>query len=367
MLNEQEKKQIRKFCLLPAVAKGFLAGALLIGFVWAFLVMVNDMVFHGDFYMTGMCVFLGIAAVYTAAYIVCFFIPRKGMKKEIWKGILEKADVKLSEKDYSAEAASVLGAKAAGQLLGRSEHASVNRAGDVLDAAAAIGSLAVVTQMTDEAGKNAKAVAAVFGEAIPKAKKYVIPILLLPMLLLTAVYIPQYMSSRQSTNAEIAVASEAVYALRSSLQQDCDHVIIGDPKEEYRSSGYQVAGYLYAFEEPHNSYVSVTVGNDGIISQVQYCIDMDLQADKEKNLERAKSDLFRLNRMLNDAGVKAMSDVLLEEYTLPETFISRFREGSYYEDLRVQKDEHVTVQYMTESEEEYDKYSESYIYFSIDV
>ena len=365
MLTEQEKKQIRKFCLLPVLVKAYLAVDLLIGFAWAFLVMINDIVCNGGFYTPALCVYLGIVVVYTIAYIICFFTLRIGMKKQGWRQIVEKANVKLSEKDYSAQIASAMRAKSTGHLLRMSDSINTNETRDAFDTAATVGSLAVVTQMTNEIGKNAKSVAAVFGVEIPKAQKYVVSIILLPILLLTAVYIPQFMSSKQRTETEIAVASKSVYALQTSLQQDCDHVSIDDPKEEYRESGYQVAGYLYEFKESHNSYVSVTVRNDGAISEVRYCIDIDIQADKEKNLEKVKSDLLKLNTMMNDSGVEAISDNLLEECALPEEFISQFKDISYYEDLSFQKDENISINYMTDSEEEYDEYSESYIYLVI--
>lgn len=365
MFTEQEKRLIKKYCLLPRVSIAFLIMALLIGFVWILLVMINDMVFKGDFYMLGLYAYLGVTIVYTVAFIVCFLIPRIGMRKEKWKQIVKKANVAMSNNDYSSKISATLGTRAAGALLNMSDDNNVNKAGDALNAMAAVGTVATVSQMTNEISKNAKLVASVSGVEIPKAKKYIISIILLPILLLTLVYIPQYMTSKQNTDAGIALASKSVYALQTSLKQDCDHVSIDDPKEEYSDNGYQVTGYLYDYEEPHNAYISVTVGNDGLINDVRYSVGIDLQVSKEKNLKKAELDLLKLNVMMNDSGVKALSYDLLEEYTLPEEFQSQFKSISYYEDLSFQKDENMSVNYMTDSEEEYDEYSESYIYISI--
>lgn len=365
MFTEQEKRLIKKYCLLPKASITFLIMALLMGFVWILLVMINDMVFNGDFYMLGLCTYLGVTVVYTVAFIVCFFIPRIGMRKEKWQQIVKKANVAMSNKDYSSKISAALGARAAGALLNMSDDTDVNKAGDAFNALAAVGTVATVTQMTSEISKNAKLVASVCGVEIPKAKKYIISIILLPVLLLTVVYIPQFMTSKQNADAEIALASKSVYALQTALNQDCDHVSIDDPKEDYSSNGYQVTGYLYDYEEPHNAYISVTVGNDGLINDVRYSVDIDLQASKEENLKKAELDLLKLNVMMNDSGVKALSYDLLEEYTLPEEFQSQFKTISYYEDLDFQKDENVSIDYMTDSKEEYDEYSESYIYISI--
>lgn len=366
MLTEQEKKLIRKYCLLPSLAKACLAMALLIGIVWILLVMISDIVFNGTPYMMGLYTYLAIVAIYTVAFIICFLIPRIGMRKEKWKQLSAKANVVLSNKDYSSQITAILGTKAAGYLLNQSEHSHVNKAGDALNALAAVGSLVTVAQMTNELSNNAKLMANVFGIEIPKPGKYVLSIVLLPIFLLTAVYIPQFILSKQNMDSEAAMASKSVYALQQSLQQDCDHVYIDDPKEAYNSNGYQVTGYLYDYNTPLNSYISITVGNDGLINDIRYSIDIDIQLSKEENLETAKLDILKLNVMMNDSNVKAVSDELLEEYTLPEDFIAQFKKISYYENLIFRKNDTVSVDYMTNTKEEYDEYSESYIYFSIE-
>ena len=53
-MNEQEERLIRRYCLYSVAAKAFLAVALLIGALWGLLVMINDMVFNGDFYFWGL-------------------------------------------------------------------------------------------------------------------------------------------------------------------------------------------------------------------------------------------------------------------------------------------------------------------------
>lgn len=366
MLNRQEEKLIKKYCTFPTLSKVYLAMSLLIGGLWIVLVMINDLVFNGEFYMLGLGTYLGIVCVYLVLFGVCFLAPRIGMKKERWQKILQKAGAQMSETDYSAQMAAVLGARGAGHLLKNAESAGARRAGEALDAAAAVGSLVTVTQMTNETEKNARRIAEIFKVEVPKVKKQVAAIILLPVFLLTAVYVPAFFEAKQNTDAGIALAAKSVYALQTALQQDCDHVSIDDPKNRYKDRGYQVTGYLYGYEEPYNAYLSAVVGNDGVIREVRYSVGIDIQAGKEENLEKAKLDLLKLNVMLNDSGVDALSQEMMEEYTLPEEFAEQFRETSYYEGLRFEQSENMTVYYMTDTQEEYDEYSESYIYISID-
>lgn len=366
MFSEQEKKLIKRYCLLPALTKAFLVVALLIGVVWLLLVMINDMVFNGDYYMPGICMYLGIVAVYVIAFIVCFYIPRIGMKKEKWQRIIEKSHIEMSSKDYSSQIAAALGVRAVSRFMNMSDNPKVNKAGDAMDVLSAAGTLITVTQMTNELRNNARLAAAVGGVRIPKAWKYILLIVFLPIILLIAVYIPQYISSKQITDQQIETAAESVYALRSALEKDCDHVYINDPKAGYRSGGYRVTGYLYSYDDPSNTYIYITVGNDGLINEVDYCADIDVQAAKDENLEKAERDILKLNVMMNDSEVKAVSYELLEECTLPEEFKTQFQETSYYEGFIYQESETVSVDYMTDSEDEYDEYSDLRIYFSID-
>ena len=363
MEREQEAKLIRKYCLYPVLAKAFLLMALLIGVLWLLLVMIGDMVFDGDFYALGLGVYLAIVVGYTTAFCICFLKPRLGMRKEPWQRIAARSNAMLSQRDYSGQIAAVLGARAAGNLLHRTDH---GRAGDAFDAMAAVGSVAMVSRMANELGANARLVAGVLGVPIPKAGKYVAAIVLVPVFVLIGVFIPQYISSQQAADLESATAAKTVYALQDAFQQDCQQVMIDDPMEDHDPLGYRVSGYLYSYDEPYNAYISITVENDGQISEVVYSVDVNLQASKEENLENAKSSILKLNGMMNDAHVPARDNILLEECTLPEEFCSRFGEISYYEDLYLPQGDQISVSYMTDSEEDYDEYSTSYIYFRID-
>ncbi|MCC8357536.1 MAG: hypothetical protein LJU34_06815 [Oscillospiraceae bacterium] len=366
MLTEKETRIIRRYCLLPALGTACLLMAMLIGAVWILLCMVNDLVFYGDFYSLGLYTYLAIAAVYTVAFIVCFLVPRIGMGKEAWTEITGKAKVSLNSGDYAPQVSAVLGAGAAGSLLSQSQSPKANRVGAVMKGLAAAGTAATAADIAGEMGRNARLTAEVCGVRVPRTKNYVTAVVLLPILLLTAVYIPHFIAARRTMEAEIAVASESVYALQAALQEGCDHVHADDPREEYDSGGYRVSGYLYSSDSPLTSYIYVLIDNEGFISEVNYAIDLDIQGDKEENILKTAAELATLNRMLNSAGLSARAEELLGEYTLPEEFISQFMAGSYYESITYVKSDNTWIYYMTDSEDEYDEYSSSYIYVSID-
>ena len=131
-------------------------------------------------------------------------------------------------------------------------------------------------------------------------------------------------------------------------------------------SGYHVTGYLYDYDAPDKSYVYVRVDNTGRITEISYYISVNIAAGKDENIERAKQDILKLNAMVKEAGVEALSSEILEECALPQEFISEFQAGSYYEEVSWSAGENVYASYITDLEEDYDEYSSSYIYFSID-
>ncbi|MCD8116813.1 MAG: hypothetical protein LUE21_06820 [Oscillospiraceae bacterium] len=366
MLTEKEKRIIRRYCLLPALGAAFLCMAMLIGAVLILLCMVNDLVFYGDFYSLGLYTYLAIAAVYTVAFIFCFLIPRIGMGKQKWKEISRKANASLNSRDFAPQVSAALGIGAAGSLLSQSQNPKANRAVAAMKGLAAAGAAAAAVDMAGEMSRNARLTAEVCGVQIPRAKNYVTAVVLLPILLLTAVYIPHFVAARQRMEAEIAVASESVYALQAALQEGCDRVYADDPREEYDSGGYRVSGYLYGYDSPLTSYIYVIIDNEGFVSEVSYAIDLDIQEDKEESILKAETELAALHQLLNSAGLPARAEELLADYALPEAFISQFMAGSYYESITYAKSDNTWIYYMTDSEDEYDEYSSSYIYVSID-
>lgn len=339
---------------------------LVISVVFIVCCMINDIVFNGNgIHEVGLAVYLGIVIAYLVAFAVWLIIPKRGMRKEAWQQIVQKANTTLSHKDYAEQITLVLGAQAAGRLLSRCDNPHLKDAGSAFDAAAAVGSVLTVHQMTSEVSRNVKTVAQVLGVTLPKAGKYVLAVVLLPILLLVGVYIPQFGASKQASDASRKAASETVYAVQAALEPGCDHVQIDDPLERYRSTGYSVSGYLYDRESPYDSYVSVSIGNDGRIKETVYVMDIDIQATKEENLSRAKTELEKMNSLLIDSGAPALSANVLAKVTLPEEFTAQFAQASYYETVDVDIDDNAYVRYHTDPEEEYDEYSSSYFYFRI--
>lgn len=367
MFDEQEKKLIQRYCLWPKLAVASLLVAVFIGALWLILVMIGDLAMDAaGFYALGLYVYLGIALVYTVLFCVFFLTVRLGMRKQPWQNILQKAKTVLETKDYSGELAAIFGSRAAGNLLRYADNDRANQAGDALQAAAAIGTVVTVSAMMNELSRNAKGVARLCGVPLKKTAAYVWPLVCIPIVLLIGVYIPHFVSSKQFAMQQAQTASVAVYQLKETLETDCAYVMIEDPLEEYRSDGYRVSGYLYDWDQEQNSRIIVIIDNDGKVDEVTYMLDVDIARDKQDTIRRLRTDLSQLNALLLQSGLEARSPWLVAVHTMPEDFLTQFANTSYYEPIDFMTIDHITVSYETESEEDYDEYSASYVYYALE-
>lgn len=371
MLNEDERRLIRKYCIRPKIAITAMIMAMAIGAVWIVLIMIDDLVFESkSFYGIGLFVYLAIVVVYVILFCYWFLSVKIGMKKKPWLDIVYKVSAYQSNRDYSAQISGAMGMSAAGRILDCSDNETLQNIGEGMTVVGAVGTVATIAQMGNESLSNAKSVARACRMEIPKVKKYILSLIFIPIFLLIAVYIPEYINSNRITENEKRVAAESVYTLQSVFEKECAYVSIDDPNEEYQDYGYSVRGYLYDFDDVNKSYITVEVGNDGVINRVLYYVNVDIQAGKEENLKRAEIDLKRLNNILNQAGVKASTPELTKQCKLSKGFKEQFVNASYYEEINMREDSDerykTYLSYVTETEEEYDEYSSSYIYLSVE-
>ena len=117
-LTEQEKKRIQRYCTYPKIA----ATALVMSFVACLLMlplqMINDIAFHQkEFQPAGIYTVIALTAIELVIFCYCALAPRFGMQGKQWKELQSRLAVAQTNKDRSAEVASVLATQAAGRLL----------------------------------------------------------------------------------------------------------------------------------------------------------------------------------------------------------------------------------------------------------
>ena len=369
-LSEKEKKQILRYCVYPKIA----LLALVMSFVLCALIvpleMVDDLVFHNDgFEPVGLNVGIALIALCVVVFCFCALRPKFGMRGKQWIDLQNRLSVRQTQSDRSAQVAGVLATQAAGRLLQNSDNKAAQALGGAAQVAGAIGAVGTAADMLSESANNAEAMAKAYGVPIPNIKKKLVACAIVPVLVLIAVYVPQYAQGNQATQEKIALAAEQIDIAANALAPVCQRVSADDPYERYKDYGYHVRGYLREGDFSWDgAYVYLTFDEYGTMTEIYYCEGVDVTASLEENLNRAEQDFQALNAPLNGLGVSVADPELLAMYAIPTEFEEAFLQGSFYEDIRVYDNDapvRVACSFDTESEEEFDEYSRPQIALSL--
>ena len=369
-LSEKEKKQILRYCVYPKIA----LLALVMSFVLCALIvpleMIDDLVFHNDgFEPVGLNIGIALIALCVVVFCFCALRPKFGMRGKQWIDLQNRLSVRQTQSDRSAQVAGVLATQAAGRLLQNSDNKAAQALGGAAQVAGAIGAVGTAADMLSESANNAEAMAKAYGVPIPNIKKKLVACAIVPVLVLIAVYVPQYAQGNQETQEKIALAAEQIDIAANALAPVCQRVSADDPYEKYKDYGYHVRGYLREGDFSWDgAYVYLTFDEYGTMTEVDYCEGVDVTASLEENLNRAEQDFQALNAPLNGLGVSVADPELLAMCAIPAEFGEAFLQGSFYEDIRVYDNDapvRVACSFDTESEEEFDEYSRPQIALSL--
>lgn len=369
-LNEIEKKQIQRYCVYPKIALRALIMSFAICALIVPLEMIDDLVFHNDgFQPTGLNAGIALVAIYVAVFCFCALRPKFGMHGKQWLDLQNRLAVRQTQTDRSAQVAGALATQAAGRLLQKSDNKAAQTLGGAAQVAGAVGAVSTAADMLSESANNAEAMADAYGVPVPNIRKQLIAFSIVPVLVLIAIYIPQYAQGSQETQEKIALAAEQIDMAENALAQVCESVSADDPYEKYKDYGYHVRGYLRKGDFSWDgAYVYLTFDEYGAITEINYCEGVDVAASLEENLSQAERDFQTLNAPLSGLNVPVADPELLATSAIPVDFKETFLAGSFYEGIRVYSSDapvRVACSFDTESEEEFDEYSRPQITLSV--
>ena len=376
-LSEKEEKQIQRYCVYPKIALRALVMSFALCALIVPLEMIDDLVFHNDgFQPTGINTGIALVAICVAVFCFCALRPKFGMRGKQWLDLQNRLAVRQTQSDRSAQVAGVLATQAAGRLLQKSDNKAAQAVGGAAQAvggaaqvAGAVGAVSTAADMLSESANNAEAMADAYGVPVPNIKKQLIAFSIVPVLVLVAIYIPQYAQGSQETQEKIALAAEQIEMTENALAQVCERVSADDPYEEYKDYGYHVRGYLREGDFSWDGvYVYLTFDEYGTITEINYCEGVDVAASLEENLSQAEQDFQALNAPLSGLNVSAADPELLATCAIPVDFKETFLAGSFYEGIRVYSNDtpvRVACSFDTESEQEFDEYSRPQITLSV--
>lgn len=359
-LSEQERKRIQRYCIYPKIAGAALAMAFVLPFLIIPFEMIDDIVFHHEgFQETGMMTALVLTAIELVIFCYCTLAPRFGMRGKQWKEMQRRLVVEQTEKDRSAQIAGVVGTQAAARLLKNSDNETARNLGGAAEVAAAVGAVATAADVLTESFANAKAMAEACGLPIPRAKKWIIALVALPLAIVCGAYIPQL--AQGNTEMQENAAAEQIAIARKTLEPACEYVSADDPYERYQDYGYHVRGYLHDSDsDTQKTYTYLDFDNKGTLKEVSYIAEIDPDASLEDNLTRIELDFDELSSVVQTTDVKTVSPELLAPQKLPEEFRQAFLNGSLYERISIKTSDDPIRAYCsfdTDPEDEFDEYT----------
>ena len=361
-LTEQEKKRIQRYCTYPKIA----AVALVMAFVACLLMlplqMINDIAFHHkEFQPAGIYTAIALTAIELVVFCYCALAPRFGMQGKQWKELQSRLSVAQENKDRSAEVAGVLAAQAAGRLLKNSDNDVARNLGGAAEIAGAVGAVATAADVLAETSSNAEAMATAYGIAIPSAKKQIIALIVVPVIVLLGAYVPQSAQGNSELQARKAAAAEQLAIAQDALEPVCERIAADDPYESYHDYGYRIIGYLRDNDlGAQAAYVYLSFDADGMLTDVDYTSQIDPAASLEDNLARVEQDIATLCAPLNGLDISVAAPGLLRSCSLPDEFKQAFLAGSLYEEISTKAENGSIRSYCTfdtDSEDEFDEYT----------
>ena len=382
MFTDKEIRKIKLYCVLPTLGNVALIVAITIGLLWAFLCMLDSVIFDSEtgLYMPAFIIYIGTVVLYLAFYAYAILSVRLGQLRKKWQAIVEKAMTWQNSVAYTQEAGRMMAGMAAGDFLSRSGNPTAKRVGDALEAAAAVEAVDLSFTVGTNLEENAKRVAMALGLAVPKKKGKILLIIFVPVILLIGSFIPEYVHAGNTKRQEQQTAHETVMAVADVLDERCVQVIYQDPADNFHDYGYTITGYV---DEEKQSYVYISVTRDGLIESVAYEYDINMNTSPAENIKKAQGEIGIYYSALKDAfGSDASDDkrTMLENADLftidpleNETagrMLEKFKTGSYYDSVYESDDTDkgiwVSCSFNTDTKEDWDKYSEAYLYICID-
>ncbi len=343
MLDEKDRKRIRRYCIYPQLSLVAIVMACVLAGLFILGEMLSDVVFYREGYsFAGLAVYLTLTVVSVLVFCYCTLVPRFGMNGKRWKELVRQLRVEQENDDHSAEVAGAVGLGAAGRLLQGSDNDTAKGLGDAASVAGAIGSVAVAADVLAEIQSNAKAMAQACGVPVPKPRPYLVAYVLACVLAMAAAYVPQWVTGVQNAQAKVELASERIAKVADALEPVCERVTADDPATEgYKESGYSLIAYLReddGDDEPER-YLYVSFTTEGVVSMASYDGEVSRDASMQDNLAQVEQDFATLHEAFASSEAPAEAAGILSEYELSGAFERQFLAGDIYTSVDVEREE----------------------------
>lgn len=360
MLTTKQKQLLRRAVLYPSMVITEMFVCFLLPFLWLLLIMIDDLVLQGQKLFT-----VGFYAMPVLVFILLIILMGQGLyiqratRKEDWVEMVKMAKGKLEDPETNMllEKAANVGFLAASLMTPEGFYAGARMAAE-----------ARLLKRMKAIRNTAIQMCILFREKIPNRIPYILVLVLVPAGIMLSLYGVRYVDIIQTNRADAQRTAQVIYHIEDIFETTCADIYAQDPLEKFDRDGYTISADLY--EEDMITYesseIELSVNNEGQIQSVDYRLGVNVLDTKENNLTRMQQELDLLYSLLMETKVEMTSPNYYVKPYFPQEIIDKFMSHSYYEDFSGGSLETFHIGYITQEEENYEPYGETYFYFSME-
>lgn len=360
MLTTKQKQLLRRAVLYPSMVITEMFVCFLLPFLWLLLIMIDDLVLQGQELFT-----VGFYAMPVLVFILLIILMGQGLyiqratRKEDWMEMVKMAKGKLEDPETNMllEKAANVGFLAASLMTPEGFYAGARMAAE-----------ARLLKRMKAIRNTAIQMCILFREKVPNRIPYMLALIFVPVIILVGLYGFRYINTIQTNRADAQRTAQVIYHIEDIFETTCADIYAQDPLEKFDRDGYTISADLY--EEDmityDSSHISIEVNNQGQIESVDYRLGVNILDTKENNLVRMEQELDTLYSLLMETQVEMTSENFRVKPYFPPAIIDKFMSHSYYEDFSGESLEAFHIGYITQEEENYEPYGETYFYLSME-
>ena len=293
---------------------------------------------YGDSWIGGIYLYLFLFCANMVAFAVCFVWSRRLMNSDAWRkterAIHASGDADHAEKNMrevraaqnagmSAGAAAAAGGRLAAQAGKTSGNKQVQAAGKAAQAAGAAAAAGAALGGMFKMRKHTKQLLQekISGPDIEKKSHTIRNIVLAELLIMTAAFIPGFLSVRSTYLTEQNTMQEAADSFASALEETgCYTSVRFSVYEVYAT----VSGY---YDEEKDSYTLIELDVEGNCTEITYHIAVNPEEDLYTAAEGANTILAKMTQAA--AQTPAAETTFFAEVSLTDEVLSELEESGY--------------------------------------
>ena len=360
MLTTKQKQLLKRAVLYPSMVITEMFVCFLLPFLWLLLIMIDDLVLQGQELFT-----VGFYAMPVLVFILLIILMVQGLyiqratRKEDWMEMVKMAKGKLEDPETNMllEKAANVGFLAASLMTPEGFYAGARMAAE-----------ARLLKRMKAIRNTAIQMCILFREKVPNRIPYMLALIFVPVIILVGLYGFRYIDTIQTNRADAQRTADVVYHIEDVLDTTCADTYIQDPLAKFDRIGYTITADLYDEDmiTYESSEIELSVNNEGQIQSVDYRLGVNVLDTKENNLTRMQQELDLLYGLLMETKVEMTSANYYVKPFFPQEIIDKFMDHSYYEDFTGEYLDSFSVGFITEEEENYELYGETYFYFMME-